>query len=190
MRGSVKRGPAGKFQHQAIKRTKFTTTLSQDALEVMQSLADEQGIGRNEVIERLLQQAITTEAPAAPPAAKKGQAKDQRQLAARWAPAAEHLSAAHDLIRLEKERICREYSGPQGSLIMQGRWQRLATEWAESGALEPFVAITGEPAANTLKGLLEELERASRMTNAWIGAIAMYTGCKPDPTRYVPPAGE
>ena len=63
----------------------------------------------------------------------------------------------------------------------------MAKEWTDSGVLAPFTSISGAPTANTLEGLLAELERASRMTNAWIGCIAVYTGCKPDPTRYKPP---
>lgn len=176
----------------SVERRRWTTTLTPEALEVLRSMAEATGMNRNEVVEQLLLREAPSGVPApapsaTPPAVKKGQTKDQRQLATRWASAAEHLKAAHDLIRLEKERLCNEYAGAHGSLIMRGRWQRMAKEWADSGVLAPFTSITGAPTANTLEGLLAELERASRMTNAWIGCIAVYTGCKPDPTRYKPP---
>lgn len=117
-------------------------------------------------------------------AIKKIHRKEERRIRERWQPIAEHLKAAHDLIRAEKERLCREYAGPQGNLIMQRRWQAMAEVWAEAGQLDQFAEITGEPKAVTLEGLMEELERSSRMANGWIKSVSIYTGCKPDPTRY------
>jgi transposase len=131
--------------------------------------------------------------PQIPDALKPTHQKEQRWLNERWMPIAEHLKAAHDLIRAEKERLSKEYAGPQGSLIMQRRWQQLGEAWADVGLLARFPEVTGEPSAETLPGLLAELERASRMANGWVVAMAIYTGCKPDPNRYQPtpePEGE
>lgn len=119
---------------------------------------------------------------------KQAHQREQKRIRERWQPIAEHLRAAHDLIRAEKERLCKEYAGAQGSLMMTRRWQQMAEIWAESGSLDQFAEITGEPKAASLDGLLSELERSSRMANSWISCIAVYTGCKPDPTRYQPPA--
>lgn len=112
--------------------------------------------------------------------------KEKRWLNERWLPIAMHLKAAHDLIRMEKERLCKEYAGSQGSLIMQHRWQQLAASWAKTGAFKKFVEATGEPSADTLPGLIAELERSSRMANGWITCLAIYTGCKQDLNRYTP----
>lgn len=114
--------------------------------------------------------------------------REQKRVRERWQPIAKHLREAHDLIRAEKERLCKEYAGAQGSLMMTRRWQQMAEIWAEAGSLDQFAEITGEPKAASLDGLLSELERSSRMANSWISCIAVYTGCKPDPTRYQPPA--
>lgn len=122
--------------------------------------------------------------PTIPETLKSTHQKEQRWLNQRWLPIAEHLKIAHDLIRLEKERLCKEYAGPQGSLMMQRRWQQLGEALAEIGTLDCFADITGEPNAVTLDGLLAELERSSRMANGWLKSIAVYTGCKRDPTRY------
>ena len=126
--------------------------------------------------------------PRIPDTLKSTHQKEQRWLNERWLPIAEHLKIAHDLIRLEKERLCKEYAGPQGSLMMQQRWQQLGEAWAEAGILARIGEATGEPTAETLPGLLAELERASRMANGWVVAMAIYTGCKPDPNRYQPAA--
>lgn len=126
--------------------------------------------------------------PRIPDTLKSTHQKEQRWLNERWLPIAEHLKIAHDLIRLEKERLCKEYAGPQGSLMMQQRWQQLGEAWAEAGILTRIGEATGEPTAETLPGLLAELERASRMANGWVVAMAIYTGCKPDPNRYQPAA--
>lgn len=126
--------------------------------------------------------------PRIPDTLKPTHQKEQRWLNERWLPIAEHLKIAHDLIRLEKERLCKEYAGPQGSLMMQQRWQQLGEAWAEAGILARIGEATGEPTAETLPGLLAELERASRMANGWVVAMAIYTGCKPDPNRYQPAA--
>jgi len=119
---------------------------------------------------------------------KQSHQREQKRIKERWQPIAEHLRAAHNLIRAEKERLCKEYAGAQGSLMMTRRWQQMAEIWDEAGLLSQFAEITGEPEATTLDGLLSELERSSRMANSWISCIAVYTGCKPDPTRYQPPA--
>jgi hypothetical protein len=124
--------------------------------------------------------------PKIPDALKPSHQKEQRWLNERWMPIAEHLKAAHDLIRAEKERLSKEYAGPQGSLIMQRRWQQLAEAWSDAGLLARFEEATGEPTAQTLPGLLAELERSSRMANGWVVAMAIYTGCRPDPNRYQP----
>lgn len=122
--------------------------------------------------------------PKIPDALKSAHQKEQRWLNERWLPIAEHLKAAHDLIRAEKERLCKEYAGPQGSLMMQRRWQQLGEAWADAGLLARFSQATGEPAAETLPGLIAELERSSRMANGWVVAMSIYTGCKADPNRY------
>lgn len=127
--------------------------------------------------------------PAVPDNLKQAHQREQRRIRERWQPIAEHLRAAHDLIRAEKERLCKEYAGAQGSLMMQRRWQQMAEIWAESGLLDAFAEITGEPEAVTLEGLLSELERSSRMANSWVKSVAIYTGCRPDPTRHQPEAG-
>lgn len=127
--------------------------------------------------------------PAVPDNLKQAHQREQRHIRARWQPIAEHLRAAHDLIRAEKERLCKEYAGAQGSLMMQRRWQQMAEIWAESGLLDAFAEITGKPEAVTLEGLLSELERSSRMANSWVKSVAIYTGCRPDPTRHQPEAG-
>lgn len=119
---------------------------------------------------------------------KQSHQREQKRIKERWQPIAEHLRAAHDLIRAEKERLCKEYAGAQGSLMMTRRWQQMAEIWAESGLLDQFAEITGDPKSVTLDGLMSEMERSSRMANNWLGCIAVYTGCKPDPTRYQPPA--
>lgn len=124
--------------------------------------------------------------PTVPDNLKQAHQREQKRIRERWQPIAEHLRAAHDLIRAEKERLCREYAGAHGSLIMQRRWQQMAEIWAESGLLNHFAEITGEPEAVTLEGILSELERSSRMANSWIKSVAVYTGCKPDPTRHQP----
>lgn len=121
-----------------------------------------------------------------PAALKQSHQREQKRIKERWLPIAEHLKAAHDLIRAEKERLCKEYAGAHGSLIMQRRWQQMAEIWAESGLLHQFAEATGQIDAITLEGVLCELERSSRMANNWIGCIAVYTGCKPDATRYQP----
>lgn len=126
--------------------------------------------------------------PRVPDAIKKTHRNEQRRIRERWQPIAEHLKAAHDLIRAEKERLCNEYAGPQGSLIMQRRWQQLAEHWEEAGLLDSFTEITGQPEARTLEGLLRELERSTRMSGDWIKAIAMFTGCRHDSNRYRPEA--
>lgn len=115
---------------------------------------------------------------------RKAHQKELKRIKERWIPIAQHLKEAHDLIRAEKDRLCREYAGAHGSLIMQRRWQQLAEAWTEAGALDVFAEITGESSADTLPGLLAELERATRMANGWVGCVATYTGCKPDPNRY------
>lgn len=139
--------------------------------------------------------ALVLEAPPTTPKPKRPQIldalkpahqKEQRWLNERWLPIAQHLKAAHDLIRAEKERLCKEYAGPQGSLIMQRRWQQLGEAWADAGLLARFSEATGQPTADTLPGLLTELERSSRMANSWVVAMAIYTGCKADPNRYQP----
>jgi transposase len=122
--------------------------------------------------------------PKIPDNLKQAHQREQKRIKERWQPIAEHLKAAHDLIRAEKDRLCKEYAGAHGSLIMQRRWQQMAEIWAESGMLSQFAEITGEPEAVTLNGLLSEMERSSRMANSWITFIAVYTGCRPDPTRY------
>jgi len=122
-------------------------------------------------------------------ALKSANQKEQRWLNERWLPIAEHLKAAHDLIRAEKERLCKEYAGPQGSLIMQRRWQQLGEAWAEAGLLTMFSEATGNPTAVTMPELLAELERSSRMANGWITCLAVYTGCKQDSNRYAPTDG-
>lgn len=122
--------------------------------------------------------------PKIPDTLKSAHQKEQRWLSERWLPIAEHLKAAHDLIRAEKERLCKEYAGPQGSLMMQRRWQQLGDAWADAGLLARFSEATGEPAAETLPGLIAELERSSRMANGWVVAMSIYTGCKADPNRY------
>jgi ParB-like chromosome segregation protein Spo0J len=124
--------------------------------------------------------------PKIPDNLKQAHQREQKRIKERWQPIAEHLKAAHDLIRAEKDRLCKEYAGAHGSLIMQRRWQQMAEIWAESGMLSQFAEITGEPEAVTLNGLLSEMERSSRMANSWITFIAVYTGCRPDPTRYQP----
>jgi len=124
--------------------------------------------------------------PKIPDALKSAHQKEQRWLNERWLPIAEHLKAAHDLIRAEKERLCKEYAGPQGSLIMQRRWQQLGEAWAEAGLLTMLSEATGNPAAVTMPELLAELERSSRMANRWITCLAIYTGCKQDLNRYTP----
>ena len=124
--------------------------------------------------------------PKIPDALKSAHQKEQRWIKERWTPIAEHLKAAHDLIRAEKDRLCKEYAGAHGSLIMQRRWQQMAEIWDEYGLLDQFVEITGQTQAKTLDGVLTEMERSSRMTNSWIKCIAIYTGCKPDLTRYQP----
>lgn len=124
--------------------------------------------------------------PTVPDNLKQAHQREQKRIRERWQPIAEHLRAAHELIRAEKERLCREYAGAHGSLIMQRRWQQMAEIWAESGLLSQFAEITGEPGAVTLEGLLSELERSSRMANSWIKSMAIYTGCRPDPTRHQP----
>jgi len=126
--------------------------------------------------------------PQVPDNLKQSHQREQKRIKERWQPIAEHLRAAHDLIRAEKERLCKEYAGAQGSLMMTRRWQQMAEIWAEAGLLSQFAEITGEPEATTLDGLLSELERSSRMANNWLGCIAVYTGCKPDLTRYQPAA--
>lgn len=126
--------------------------------------------------------------PKIPDNLKQAHQREQKRIKERWQPIAEHLKAAHDLIRAEKDRLCKEYAGAHGSLIMQRRWQQMAEIWADAGLLIQFAEITGEPGAATLDGLLSELERSSRMANSWISCIAFYTGCKPDPTRYQPPS--
>ena len=128
--------------------------------------------------------------PRVPDAIKKTHRNEQRRIRERWQPIAEHLKAAHDLIRAEKERLCNEYAGPQGSLIMQRRWQQLAEHWEEAGLLDSFAEITGQPEARTLEGLLRELERSTRMSGDWIKAIAMFTGCRHDSNRYRPETPE
>ena len=127
--------------------------------------------------------------PKIPDALKSANQKEQRWLNERWLPIAEHLKAAHDLIRVEKERLCKEYAGPQGSLIMQRRWQQLGEVWAEAGLLAMFSEATGNPAAVTMPELLAEFERSSRMANGWITCLAVYTGCKQDSNRYAPTDG-
>jgi transposase len=127
--------------------------------------------------------------PDIPANLKQAHRREQRRIKERWQPIAEHLRAAHDLIRAEKDRLCKEYAGPQGRVIMQRRWQQMAEIWGESGLLNQFPEITGEPESITLNGLLSELERASRMSSNWIGCIAAYTGCRPDPTQHQPAAG-
>ena len=128
--------------------------------------------------------------PKVPDNLKKAHQREQRRIKGRWLPIAEHLKAAHDLIRAEKERLCTQYAGAHGSLIMTRRWQDMAQVWAESGLLDQFAEVTGEPEAKTLDGVLTELERSSRMANNWIKSMAIYTGCKPDPTRYQPGQSE
>ena len=110
--------------------------------------------------------------------------REKRWVSSRWAEIAEHLKIAHDLVRAEKERLCREYAGPQGSLIMQKKWQLLAELWSELDLLSDFPVITGEANANSINGLLSEMERSSRMTNSWLRCMSVYTGCKDDPNRY------
>lgn len=110
--------------------------------------------------------------------------REKRWIQSRWAEIAEHLKIAHDLVRAEKERLCREYAGPQGSLIMQKKWQLLAELWSELDVLNDFPVITGEPNSNSINGLLSEMERSSRMTNSWLRCMSVYTGCKDDPNRY------
>jgi hypothetical protein len=127
--------------------------------------------------------------PKIPDALKSANQKEQRWLNERWLPIAEHLKAAHDLIRAEKERLCKEYAGPQGSLIMQRRWQQLGEAWAEAGLLTMFSEATGNPTAVTMPELLAEFERSSRMANGWITCLAVYTGCKQDSNRYAPTDG-
>jgi len=124
--------------------------------------------------------------PRIPDAIKKTHRNEQRRIKERWQPIAEHLKAAHDLIKAEKERLCADYAGPRGSLIMQRRWQQLAEHWQEAGLLDSFAEITGQPDAKTLDGLLRELERSTRMSGDWIKAIAMFTGCRHDSNRYRP----
>ena len=128
--------------------------------------------------------------PKVPDNLKKAHQREQKRIKERWLPIAEHLKAAHDLIRAEKERLCTEYAGAHGSLIMTRRWQDMAQIWAESGLLDQFAEITGQPDAKTLDGVLAELERSSRMANNWIKCMAIYTGCKPDLTRYQPEQSE
>lgn len=110
--------------------------------------------------------------------------KEQKRIKDRWLPIAQHLTAAHDLIRAEKERLGREYAGPYGSLIMQKRWQLMADELEASGIFAQFADATRRPDVTTLESLLLELERSSRMANGWITSLLFYTGCRPDPTRY------
>jgi hypothetical protein len=124
--------------------------------------------------------------PKVPDNLKKAHQREQKRIKERWLPIAEHLKAAHDLIRAEKERLCTEYAGAHGSLIMTRRWQDMAAIWEASGLFDQFAEVTGKPEARTLDGVLAELERSSRMANGWVKSIAVFTGCKPDPTRYVP----
>ena len=112
--------------------------------------------------------------------------REKRWIRSRWVEIAEHLKIAHDLVRAEKERLCREYAGPQGSLIMQRKWQLLAELWSELDVLNDFPVITGEPNSDSVNGLLSEMERSSRMTNSWLRCMSVYTGCKDDPNRYQP----
>lgn len=124
--------------------------------------------------------------PKIPDNLKQSHQREQKRIKERWMPIAEHLKAAHDLIRAEKDRLCKEYAGAHGSLIMQRRWQQLAEIWDESGLFDQFAEITGQTQAKTMDGVLTEMERSSRMANSWIKCVAIYTGCKPDLTRYQP----
>jgi transposase len=124
--------------------------------------------------------------PQVPSNLKQAHRKEQKWINERWIPVAQHLAEAHRLIRLEHRRLQSEYAGPQGSLLMVNRWEAIAKLWAESGDLAGFTAATGNPDAVTLAGLLSELERSARMSGQWIGSIEIWTGCKPDSTRYQP----
>jgi hypothetical protein len=140
---------------------------------------------------------LTLESPSAAPKPKRPQVPDslkqvnqreRRWLRERWIQIADHLAKAEQLIRLEHHRLQSEFAGPQGSLMMTNRWEALAKLWAESGELQDFTAATGNPEAVTLAGLFSELERSSRVSSQLIGSIETWTGCRPDPTRYQPPA--
>jgi transposase len=139
---------------------------------------------------------LTLEQPKAEPKQKRPQVpsnlkqthrKEQKWINERWIPIAQHLAEAHRLIRLEHHRLQSEYAGPQGSLLMVNRWEAIAKLWTESEALTGLTAATGNPAAVTLPELLSELERSARVSGQLIGSIETWTGCKPDPTRYVNP---
>jgi transposase len=125
--------------------------------------------------------------PLVPKNLKQVNQKEQKWFRERWIPIAEHLAAAHSLIRKEHKRFQYEYAGAKGSLMMINRWEGLAKLWAESEELKDFVAATGNPEAVTLAGLFAELERSSRVSSQLIGSIETWTGCKPDLTRYRPP---
>lgn len=122
--------------------------------------------------------------PTIPDNLKQFHQRESRRFKEKWQEAALNLRIAHDLIKAERDRLNNEFAGKHGSLLMQGRWQQLAAAWRDCGFLEQFGEITTKPTAVTLEGLLEEMARASRMTNEWIQAIQVYTGCKPCSTRY------
>ena len=126
--------------------------------------------------------------PQVPDSLKQVNQRERRWLRERWIQIADHLAKAEQLIRLEHHRLQSEYAGPQGSLMMTNRWEALAKLWAESGEFQDFTAATGNPEAVTLAGLFSELERSSRVSSQLIGSIETWTGCRPDPTRYQPPA--
>lgn len=138
---------------------------------------------------------LTLEPPKAEPKSKRPQVpsnlkqahrKEQKWINERWIPIAQHLAKAHRLLRLEHHRLQSEYAGPQGSLLMVNRWEAIAKLWAESGDLAGLTAATGNPDAVTFAGLLSELERSARVSGQLIGSIEIWTGCRPDPTRYQP----
>jgi hypothetical protein len=169
------------------KARRVEVWLQPGTIALIDAICAQEGIGRGKAIDRLLMPPPPTSDPAANAMAgrsKKAKSRDEKWLLQRWLPIAQHLKAAHDLIKAEKERLCREYAGKEGSLMMQARWQRMGESWSDSGLLDQFAAATGEPTARTLSGLLAELERASRMASGWLAAMEMFTGCKPDPNRY------
>lgn len=116
--------------------------------------------------------------------------RESRRFKEKWEEAALNLRTTHDIIKAEHLRLNNEYAGPNGSKIMQSRWQQLAQAWSECCVLDQFAEITDKPSASTLEGLLEEMERASRMTHEWIKRIQTYIGFTECLTRYkVPSAG-
>jgi hypothetical protein len=124
--------------------------------------------------------------PQVPSNLKQSHRKEQKWINERWIPIAQHLAEAHRLLRLEHHRLQSEYAGPQGSLLMVNRWEAIAKLWAESGDLAGLTAATGSPDAVTRAELLSEIERSARVSGKLIGSIEIWTGCKPDPTRYQP----